>query len=44
MTRAERIKNQLETHFQPTQLEVIDESDAHHGRQDGVKVVGHILL
>ncbi|MBL6781413.1 MAG: BolA family transcriptional regulator [Alphaproteobacteria bacterium] len=31
MTRAERIKTQLETHFQPTQCEVIDESDAHHG-------------
>ena len=33
MTRAERIKNQLESHFQPTQLDVIDESDAHHGHE-----------
>lgn len=31
MTRAERIKTQLDAYFQPTLLEVIDESDAHHG-------------
>jgi BolA protein len=31
MTRANRIKTQLESHFQPTRLDVIDESDAHHG-------------
>jgi BolA protein len=31
MTRAERIKDCLITHFQPTEIEVVDESEAHHG-------------
>ena len=31
MTRAERIKDCLTSHFKPTQIEVIDESEAHHG-------------